>query len=59
MVVGLIILAYLSFNFSFSSNCINFIKKSIGCLSTSILMLYLSAYVGNTLTHVYPVDFGK
>ena len=35
------------------------VRKCLGCLSTALLVLVLSAEVSNVLQSVYKVDFGE
>ena len=58
LIIGFIGLSYASYSVNFKSNIVNRIAKSIGCLSTAFLILFLSAEVEVILTKVYKVDFG-
>lgn len=56
--VLLIVTSYCSYNFTFRSKNLNFGRKCLGCLSTALLVLFLSAEVSDILTSVYKISLG-
>ena len=59
VILLLIVLSYCSYAFNFQSKSLNFLRKCLGCLSTAMLALFLSAEVSDILVSVYNVSFGE
>ena len=57
LVIGLIFSAYFCHTYQWKT--INYVRKCVACLSTALLILFLSAEVSHVLLSVYKVSFGE
>lgn len=57
VVIGLLLTAYMTYNYQWKK--FNTFRKCLACLSTSLLILFLSAEVSEILLSVYKVNFGE
>lgn len=57
LVLALIASSYFSYTLSFQSKTLNLLRKCLGCFSTALLVLFLSAEVSDILVTVYKVSF--
>ena len=56
-VIGLIVSAYTAYAWHPKSDTLDVVRKGVGCFSTALLILFLSAQVTYILTQVYHLDF--
>lgn len=59
LMAGLLAVGYFSHSVSFGREWLNVVRRCLGCLSTAVLMLLVSAEVGEIITVVYRIDFGE
>lgn len=59
LVLGLLVMAYLSYWAHFQNHFLNQLRKCLGCLATGALVLLLGAQVGHILRAVYRLDFAE
>jgi hypothetical protein len=57
IIIFALTLAYFCYRFNFQSTALNTVRKGLGCLSTSVLILLLSAEISGILIDVYKIDF--
>lgn len=58
LMAGLLAVGYFSHTLSFGREWLNVVRRCLGCLSTAVLILLVSAEVGEIITVVYQIDFG-
>ena len=57
LVVTLIASSFACYHLAFKSEYLNVLRKCLGCVSTALIVTYLSAEVGDILSSVYQVPF--
>jgi hypothetical protein len=59
LMAALLVVGYFSHSLSFGREWLNVVRRCLGCLSTAVLILIVSAEVGEIITVVYQIEFGE